>query len=599
MNTSMQTYSKSRYNRIVAKIIIPVLLTAFGMIKVNKGIDLSDTTYNYGNFRFVSVLDDMWFFSTYLANIFGRMFYLLPFGKYMLGMNIYTSLFKIATSHLAYGFSVRKLRMNCILAGILQLTALGLCWCPTSLIYDYCTYLLMAVAVLCIAKAFREERRLFFFLAGCSLGLNVFVRFSNLSQAALIIGVWWACLAGKEKISQVISKTAFCLAGYVSALLLGMITVVCGRGIEAYVRGIKDLFSMGSEVSSYSIKGLILSLFTGYAGASYQLIRTFALLALAVGVSLFVLKKKDRYMIVPGIAAGLVAAAWYVKNKYVVFDYTVYESMYLISVVMITLAIVILVPAAFMKSFAAWERGLFALVIGVIFIAPLGSNNGLYITINNMFLVLPVSLYALFALARCRMVFKPVKGFVCTWLCFLFIQSLFFGTTFVFRDNINNDAGEPNECGSVCANLKTSADNKLCLEKLSDLLGEAGAGKEKILIYGDLPGIAYVFDYEPAISSTWPSLGSYTVDKFRSELNRVKAEVIAGEKAPIVVLSGKEYNNLCSLKNGSDEKLINNSDKKLIILDNFLDEIGYNYTVYVESGNKDATNENYHSVIFY
>ena len=58
----------------ITDILFPIVLAVFALMNINKGITVTDTGYNYGNFVFVSSLDDMWKFSTYLANVIGSFF---------------------------------------------------------------------------------------------------------------------------------------------------------------------------------------------------------------------------------------------------------------------------------------------------------------------------------------------------------------------------------------------------------------------------------------------------------------------------------------------------------------------------------------------
>ena len=76
------------------EIICIFILILYPLRHVTWGLDLWDTGYNYGNFRFLGegYLDPMWFFSTYLANVTGHFLTLLPFGDTLIGMNVYTGL---------------------------------------------------------------------------------------------------------------------------------------------------------------------------------------------------------------------------------------------------------------------------------------------------------------------------------------------------------------------------------------------------------------------------------------------------------------------------------------------------------------------------
>lgn len=88
--------TKEKVLKRVKQIIYGILwigLIFFAFRKVNKGLDLWDTGYNLANFQWMGTehMDNMWLFSTYLSNAVGHIFSLLPGGKTLLGMNIYTT----------------------------------------------------------------------------------------------------------------------------------------------------------------------------------------------------------------------------------------------------------------------------------------------------------------------------------------------------------------------------------------------------------------------------------------------------------------------------------------------------------------------------
>lgn len=58
------------------------------------------------------------------------------------------------------------------------------------MLYNYLTYLFLLLCILFLYVGLAEEKKGFLIAAGLVLGANVFVRFSNLPQAVLIVGVW-------------------------------------------------------------------------------------------------------------------------------------------------------------------------------------------------------------------------------------------------------------------------------------------------------------------------------------------------------------------------------------------------------------------------
>ncbi len=89
--------------------------------------------------------------------------------------------------------------------------------------------------------------------------------------------------------------------------------------------------------------------------------------------------------------------------------------------------------------------------------------------------------------------------------------------------------------------MYTTAENAKELDELYDFLSANGFLDRKVILFGDIPGIAYVFDMEPAIDTAWPDLDSYSKDKFQKQLD-ISAD---GDERELVVTSTRlpEYAN--------------------------------------------------------
>ena len=85
----MKHYKK--HKAILENFLFPLLLLLLPLWNMNVGIDLADTTYSLANYEYFGKTDQMWFFSTFLANVIGLGLTKLPLGNTLLGMNFYTS----------------------------------------------------------------------------------------------------------------------------------------------------------------------------------------------------------------------------------------------------------------------------------------------------------------------------------------------------------------------------------------------------------------------------------------------------------------------------------------------------------------------------
>ena len=67
--------------KLVENIVFPLVLLLFPLLKVQEGIDLTDTGYSLGNYRFFGESGGIWEVLTFLSNVTGFLFTKLPMGK--------------------------------------------------------------------------------------------------------------------------------------------------------------------------------------------------------------------------------------------------------------------------------------------------------------------------------------------------------------------------------------------------------------------------------------------------------------------------------------------------------------------------------------
>ena len=220
-----------KYLKKACNLLMPVMLVVYSLLLVNQGITVTDTGYNYGNFVNFDSLDGMWKFSTYLANATGTFFTHLPGGQTMLGLNLYTGLVKALIALVTYFVCVRVFEIPRKITFLAELMALGYCWCPTALLYNYITYLLFTLGAMFLCVAVKTEKDYWYIPAGVCLGLNVMVRLPNLAEMALILAVWFICFVQKVKLPRVLKKTGCCILGYLAGVCVVLAYIVVRYGL--------------------------------------------------------------------------------------------------------------------------------------------------------------------------------------------------------------------------------------------------------------------------------------------------------------------------------------------------------------------------------
>ncbi|MGN0401973.1 MAG: hypothetical protein ACI4HQ_06895 [Acetatifactor sp.] len=526
-------------------ILLPLLLVVYALFLVNQGITVTDTGYNYGNFINYDSLDGMWKFSTYLATALGALFTRLPYGRIMLGMNVYTGLVKVLIALIVYFVCVKVFRMKKSLAFTAELVALGYCWCPTALLYNYCTYLFFNLGAILLCIAVKKEKNYFYILAGVCLGLNVLVRLPNLAEMALIAALWFYCIIRKEKFGDTLKRTALCVAGY-GLGIGGVLAYISARyGFGAYLKGIRELLEMPGEAGGYSLKNMILGDIDIYIYNMRWLLP--ALGFVVAGMALYAvcrgrhLPGKRVFYLVCNVLLIFVYR-WLGLFKFV---YTTYEGVYSVGSYFLIISGLLGLYVMFFGG-EDYELRMHAAVMGIIIlITPLGSNNYLFTAVNNLFWVMP------FVLRCCQKIVtngreafdkrgilstEPLKITLVFLVGFVCVQGVLFGSVFVFRDGMGEAKRDVMITDiEVLKGMYTTAENAEALNSLHAYLDQEELKGREVILYQDIPAIAYYMDLKPAISSTWPDLVSYSVEKFRQELERVK-ESYSKEDKPLLIL---------------------------------------------------------------
>lgn len=531
---------------------LPVLiLLLYPLRNIRTGIDLMDAGYSLGNFRFFGTMNQMWKLATYLANITGVALSRLPFGDTWIGMNVYTSLLVGITAACTYCI-LRKCMGHPFLLWLGEMLALSLCWAPTTILYHYLGYIALTAATLLLNRALTMHSNMCYVVAGIVLGLAVGVRMPNITYAALILPVWYYEWLTHDK--EWLSNTLRCIAGFVVGFLIPAGVIVVKYGIQAYPDMIASLFGMTDTATDYKPVSMIMAMFGDYISYSVWLILfgvylLAGLLLFRIARDRFVWAKRAVYLL-----GMLVLLRFCYGRGMFGLDYTTYFAMYKWVTVYLLITIILcaylIIKREVVKEHKLWA----AFMLVLIFITPLGSNNGLYPLINNLFLIAPVSFVLLYMVLT-----KPDgdNGFVWKSMttfavgCML-LQSVLFGVFFHFHD-VLSECGKYVEAeipGSISTRgMYTTVDKKEKLEALGGYLTENQLTDKKVLLYGEIPAISYIFDMEPAVFTTWADLPSNSLDRLQADLDAIVQDY------PVVIVTDAVGNELKNAEYGEDDKL--------------------------------------------
>lgn len=632
-----------------------VLLAFYPLRHIAWGLDLWDTGYNYANFQYMGTehMDPMWLFSTYLANAAGNLLTRLPNGGTLLGMNLYTGLFAGVLGLVGYFFCTRALRIPRPLAFAGEFAALSLCWCPTALLYNYLTYILFLGCAVLLYYGLVKGKRGCLIAAGACLGTNVLVRFSNLPEMAMIAAVWaydvilWteernAARSGVQGAGKpgfwrrLFSHTGWCLLGYVSALgvLLGWIQL--RYGLDEYAAGIARLFSMTDNATDYKPAAMLMGLIGVYVENLYWVVRIFVIIAggLAVFAAAgFVEGLLDRGGKIMRMAAQAVHVAirvlwgavciamlwWLYARKFCSFMYYTYDSMLRPGVLFLMLAMFIAVIRIFHRKSPREEKLISGMVILIIFLTSLGSNNNVYPSLNNLFIAAPYTLWESWRFVRdvkdkkfrhnITLASFPVKGILIAFLAMCLFQFGLFGAGFSFAEATGvQDVSARVENNEVLKNICMSPQKAQWMTEIGSYVEENGLRGREVILYGNIPALSYYLQM-PSAFNPWSCLDSFSRGAMEEALEEVSAGM-CGEEAPgeasdgsfeetpgevsaeidkkeaPVIIMDREY--VLYLEEGTaaleaagiDERRRNKiaEDEKLLLLRDFMERWGYRQT---------------------
>ena len=601
-----------------------LILAVYPMRHIHWGVDLWDTGYNYANFQYMGLehMDPMWLFSTYLSNAVGHLLTLLPCGRTLVGLNLYTGLFVSALALIGYFFCTRVLRIPGWIAFAGEFLAISMCWCPTALLYNYMTYLLFLIGVILLYLGLTGFRRGYLYAAGVCLGCNVLVRFSNLPEAAMIIAVWaWAILVHRERKDRsespwglALRDTLACLGGYLTALFLLFGYLHIRYGMGTYVAAIKRLFGMTENATDYKATSMLYGMLESYLINLYWVLRIGCiLLAGVVGFAIvnallvwfFERGRTDRKAKARLQEKGVVRAArlickigfagiaglipvWLYYREFCVPVYTNYGAIERPFILFLLLAMGIGALRVVLPGGSNKERLIGGMVVLIVLLTSIGSNNKVYPSMNNLFLVAPYVLWECWKFIRYAADWYPVewlrqhlagrghkteavpdamrekrcspeenrwgsriRGFVVSvfpakavliaFLALVLVQGIGFGIGFGFAEATGiRNVTTVIDNNPVLKHVKMPAQRAQWMQEISAYLKEHDLSGREAVLYGEIPSMTFYLQTAPA-HNPWSELDSYNSAIMEENLQKLADSITGGDREKPLVILEKDY----------------------------------------------------------
>ena len=526
MNQIKKLYQQ--YNRTITKYMFPLILFLYPFITVNQGVDVSDSTYSFSNFLFFENMEGMWVVSTFVSNLVGWCITKLPLGTTLLGIKFYAT-FLISGIVLLVYFMFCKW-MPAWVAFVGEIIAIGFCWIPAGVLYNYLSYFLFTLGAILLYQGLVEEKDKLLMMAGMVLGINVFVRIPNLTHMALILGLWFYLAGKNKKVKIIIEKTGKCILGYIIGLLIPLVCVICRFGLAGIADMISGLTGIQSSDGTYSAWSMISTVFHAYQRTSKWAFLIF--FGIAMGMAMFFcfrgkLEKLKKIAYLVGMLI-LLRFLWG-RGMFSFRYYEDYSSMYewgMLGLYLVWIAGVYML----VSNKNSLEEKLWAVLVLVItIVTPLGSNNYTFQNLNNLFILAPFTLYAFVKIFRKRTgrgillsIPFPWKAMLLMMGAMILIQSMGFHSQFVFRDGMDGTKREyVFKEPQTLKGMKTTYDNGKSLEELISYIDAKELQDKAVVLYGDCPGLSFMLQQPFAIGTAWPDLGSYPYETFVRDLEEL------------------------------------------------------------------------------
>ncbi|MBR2951281.1 MAG: hypothetical protein IKC46_15720 [Lachnospiraceae bacterium] len=520
--------------------VLPLILFLFPLIKCSQGIDLTDTCYGLVNFTFFPHAAQDWTVATYLANVTGWLLMKLPGGAALLGMRIYTGLFVSFMALLSYFFL--KGKMPCGLAFLGEVIAIGLCWIPTTSLYNYLTFVLFLGGSICLYRGLIWKRRRLMAAAGVLLGLSVLTRLPNILECALIVTVFYYGILRDRSWKEIWIDVLYCVGGFLAAFAAGLFVIRLQFGAGAYLQMLTGLSGYQETDATYSPFSMITSILESYASSLVWV--CYFLIVAGIGRLMFAVLpgkfEKLKICACAGMFAVLLRFVW--GRGMFDFNYQFYWSFYNWGMMLLFAAFALNIWALADPQVFRRDKLLALFVLVILAVTPVGSNNGTYPNLNNLFLAAPVTLwqgYRLYLKLRGRTENFSFRLLLLVILTMVTVQSVGYGIKGVFRDGLEGQERNAQVQNSAAlAGMYTNAENAAAIQDVVDYCDQIDVKKQadsgrRLLTMGDVPGFYWMFKMPSALSHDWPDMNTYPAAQMETDLNAIAS---GNTELPLVIV---------------------------------------------------------------
>jgi hypothetical protein len=440
------------------------------------------------------------------------------------------------------------------------------------------TYFFFLLGAILLFRGLVGERGGCLVLAGVALGMNVYVRNPNICEVALIVCLWYYGVLRHKSGKQIMRETLLCVAGYLGAIAVMTVIMMIHYGANAPLEMISGLFAVAGRASDYTLLQMLATIADAYLHGFRWLI--YLILATLAGMAFLMIRPQWLVRTKAAVYCIGIVLLMFILYRWGMFNFKYYQKEAALqwAVILLILAMVNMIRLLLSKAADVHWKLIAAIGVVVVLITPLGSNNHVWPIINNLFFIAPIILWLAYKSARWGKLYSkgmnlslplfPVKAMQVAIMIVVLIQSLGVGIFYTFNDG---ETGTPKDTvitgNSIAQGMYTTGINASNLEELSAFIDNNRAWQQqkeqRLILYGNIPGLSYYLDRATAIFTAWPDLDSSSAELLASDLTGLTAQIMAGGDRPMVIINAQL----------SD---VQRSDAKKGLIDRFIQENGYN-----------------------
>lgn len=448
-----------------------------------------------------------------------------------------------------------------------------------------------------------------------------------------------------------LQHTGWCLLGYMAALVLLCGYIGIRYGLDEYAAGISRLFAMTDNATDYKATSMLMGMIRTYVENLYWAARIGVIVA--GGMVLFALagavegrlarqaEKRGKAEGQSGTSRGLnlenrrgksdrlkpedqngkrggswregLAAAihltvvcacvllgaamlfWLYWRKFCSFDFYSYDSILRPGILFLMLAMLLAVIRIFHPKSPKEEKLISGMVLLVILLTSIGSNNGVYPSLNNLFVAAPYTLWESWRFVRGTVSLSiplgrkkktnviispfPAKVVLAAFLLLCAVQFGGFGIKFTFAEATGvQDVSASVSNNEILRSIKMSSDKAECMTELSAYITDNDLQGQEVILYGGVPSLSYYLQM-PSAFNPWSDLLSYSKEVMDEELQKLESEtpvIILGNSYALYEEGGEEALKASGVSEKEQQSIL--SDEKWVLLKAFMQRNGYQQT---------------------